>query len=79
MQKAEHINDLQDSVRNIQLSIIGSGLSMGFASNNYVPPTADIKSAIEILDGEVKQREDDLENHLNASMPTCPVPAIVYQ
>lgn len=68
--KAEHINDLQDAVRNIQLSIIGSGVSLNFASNNYVPPTADIKSAIEILDGEVKQREDDLQIHLDASMPT---------
>lgn len=68
--KAEHINDLQDAVRNVQLSIIGNGLSLNIASNNYVPPTADLKSAIEILDGEVKQREDDLQIHLDASMPT---------
>ncbi len=71
--KSEHVNDLQDAVRNVQLMIIGSGLSMGIGSNNYVPATADIKSAIEILDGEVKAREDDFDAHFDAVMLTDPI------
>lgn len=70
--KAEHVNDLQDAVKNIQLLLIGSGLSMNIASNNYVPPTADIKTALEILDGEVHQRELDFQNHIDSVMPTDP-------
>jgi hypothetical protein len=71
--KAEHINDLQDAVRNVQLTIIGSGVSMGIASNNYIPATADIKSALEILDGVVKSRESEFQTHINAVMPTDPI------
>lgn len=70
--KAEHVNDLQDAVKNIQLIIIGSGLSMGLGSNNYVPANADVKTALEILDGVVKDRENEHDDHLNASMPTDP-------
>lgn len=70
--KAEHINDLQDAVKNIQLTIIGSGLSPNFSSNNYVPLSADFKTAIEILDGELYQRELAFQAHLDAVMPTDP-------
>ncbi|MDD3412443.1 MAG: hypothetical protein PHY47_00420 [Lachnospiraceae bacterium] len=70
--KAEHINDLQDAVRNVQLGLIGSGLSINFSSNNYVPVTADFKTAVEILDAEVYQRELDFQNHLDSVMPTDP-------
>jgi hypothetical protein len=70
--KAEHINDLQDAVKNLQLILIGSGLSMNIASNHYVPPSADVKTAIEILDGEIYQRELDFQNHIDSVMPTDP-------
>jgi hypothetical protein len=70
--KAEHVNDLQDAVKNVQLSIIGSGLNIGFGSNNYVPANADIKTAVEILDGVVFDRETEHTAHLNANMPTDP-------
>jgi len=70
--KAEHVNDLQDAVRNLQIVTIGSGLSMGIASNNYLPSTSSIKAALEILDGTIKLREDEFDAHLNAVMPTDP-------
>src|SRR5690606_23452642 len=50
----------------------GSGVSMNFASNNYVPITSDIKSAIEILDGELFQRETDFRDHMDFVMVTDP-------
>lgn len=68
--KAEHINDLQDALKNVQLLIIGSGVSMNIGSNNYLPITADIKSSLEILDGEVRLREDSFQSHIDAVMPT---------
>jgi hypothetical protein len=71
--KAEHINDLQDAVKNVQLIIIGSGLSMAIASNFYVPANADIKTAIEILDATVKDRENEFQAHLAAVMPNDPI------
>lgn len=70
--KAEHVNDLQDAVRNIEIVIAGSGLPLGVASNNYIPPTASVKVALQVLDGALKQREDDFQDHLDASMPTDP-------
>jgi len=70
--KAEHVNDLQDALKNVQLTIIGSGLNIGFGSNYYVPANADIKTAIEILDGVVKDRENAHDDHIAASMLTDP-------
>jgi hypothetical protein len=70
--KAEHVNDLQDAVRNIELMIIGSGLSMNIASNFYVPAISSIKSAVEILDGALKLRQNAFELHLSSVMPTDP-------
>lgn len=70
--KAEHVNDLQDAVRNIELVIAGAGLSMNLGSNNYVPSNASVKVAIEILDGAIKQRQDAFEDHLDFVMPTDP-------
>lgn len=71
--KAEHVNDLQDAVRNIETVIVGSGLNMAIGSNNYVPENASVKSAIEILDGSVKQRQNSFEDHINAVMATDPI------
>jgi hypothetical protein len=70
--KAEHVNDLQDAVRNIEMVIAGAGLSMNLGSNNYVPSTASVKVALEILDGAIKLRQDAFEDHLNFVMPTDP-------
>jgi hypothetical protein len=70
--KAEHINDLQDAARNIQITIAGSGLSMGIGSNNYLPEDASVKSALEILDGSLKVREDAYLNHIGSVMATDP-------
>lgn len=70
--KAEHVNDLQDAVRNIELVVAGSGLGLNSGSNNYVPTTASVKAAIEILDGSVKTRQNAFETHLNSVMPTDP-------
>lgn len=70
--KAEHVNDLQDAVRNLQLSFIGAGLNIGFTSNNYVPQNANLKNAIEILDTSIFNIESMLETHENSNLPTDP-------
>jgi hypothetical protein len=70
--KAEHINDLQDAVRNIEIVITGAGLSMEISSNNYVPEDSSVKSSIEILDGAIKQRQTAFEEHMDFVMPTDP-------
>lgn len=70
--KAAHVNDIQDAVRNIQMVIAGAGLGLNVSSNNYIPTSASVKTSLEILDGVVKQREDDFLFHLNAVMPTDP-------
>lgn len=70
--KAAHTNDLQDAVRNIQIAVAGSGIGLNYGSNNYVPTTASVKSAIEILDGVLKQRADEFEFHTTSVMPTDP-------
>lgn len=71
--KAEHINDVQDAIRNIQLTIIGSGLSMGLASNNYLPADSDVKTSLEILDAAVWDRETEFNTHVSAVMLTDPI------
>lgn len=70
--KAEHINDLQDAVRNVEIVIAGAGLGLASSSNNYVPSTASVRAAIEILDGALKIRQNAFENHVNSVMPTDP-------
>lgn len=70
--KSAHVNDLQDAVRNIQIVLSGSGIGLNVNSNNYIPVTSSVKSAFEILDGALKQREEDFEFHTNAVMPTDP-------
>lgn len=70
--KAEHVNDLQDAVRNIEICIAGAGLNMGIASNNYIPESSSVKNALEILDGALKLRQDAFELHVASVMPTDP-------
>lgn len=70
--KAEHVNDLQDAVRNVQIVIAGSGVGLGSASNNYVPSSASVKSAVEVLDAALKVRQNFFESHLSSVMPTDP-------
>lgn len=70
--KAEHVNDLQDAVRNIEIVIAGAGIGLNSSSNNYVPSTVSVKSAIEILDGALKVRQNAFENHVGSVMPTDP-------
>lgn len=68
--KAEHVNDLQDAIRNTQIVISGAGIGLNTGSNNYVPTTSSIKNAIEILDGALKTRQTAFETHLSSVMPT---------
>lgn len=68
--KAEHINDIQDALRNVQLSIIGNGVSLNIASNNYIPVNAAVKTAIEIFDAEIKNREEEFLNHRDSVLAT---------
>lgn len=70
--KAEHINDLQNAVRNIEIVVAGAGIGLNSSSNNYVPLTVSVKSAIEILDGALKVRQNAFENHVGSVMPTDP-------
>lgn len=70
--KAEHVNDLQDAVRNIQIVVAGSGVGLGSSSNNYVPSAASVKSAVEIIDAALKVRQNLFETHLSSVMPTDP-------
>lgn len=70
--KAAHINDLQDAVRNTQIVITGAGLSMGLSSNNYVPSGSSVKVSIELLDGAIKLRENEFDDHVGAVEPTDP-------
>jgi hypothetical protein len=70
--KASHVNDLQDAVRNIQILIAGAGIGLNTSSNNYIPTSASVKSAIEILDGIAQAREDEFDFHVNSVMPTDP-------
>ena len=70
--KAEHVNDLQDATRNIEIVIAGAGLSMSLASNHYIPAASSIKTSLEILDGALKDRQTAFEEHLSFVMPTDP-------
>jgi hypothetical protein len=70
--KAEHVNDLQDAVRNIQIVVAGSGIGLGSSSNNYVPSNVSVKSAVEILDAALKVKQNSFESHLLSVMPTDP-------
>ena len=70
--KAEHVNDLQDAIRNTQIVMAGAGIGLGAGSNYYVPTSASVKNAIEILDGAIKTRQTAFETHLNSVMPTDP-------
>ena len=68
--KAAHVNDLQDAIRAIQTSLMGSGISVSFNSNNYVPSDSSFKVAVDILDNSLKALSDDLDTHLELSMLT---------
>lgn len=68
--KAEHINDVQDSIRAMQISLIGSGVSVNFGSNYFVPGAVSFKSAIEILDSSLEGVREELETHTTLSMIT---------
>jgi hypothetical protein len=70
--KAEHVNDLQDAVRNVQIVLAGSGVGLGSSSNNYIPTTVSAKAAIEILDAALKVRQNLFELHTSSVMPTDP-------
>jgi len=70
--KAEHVNDLQVAIRNTQIVMAGAGIGLGAGSNYYVPTSASVKNAIEILDGAIKTRQTAFETHLNSVMPTDP-------
>lgn len=70
--KAEHVNDLQDAVRNIEIVVAGAGIGLNSSSNNYVPSSVSVKAAIEILDGALKLRQNAFENHFSSVMPTDP-------
>ena len=68
--KAEHVNDLQDSVRAIQQAMIGSGYSMNIGSNYFLPGDASVKSSLEILDGSLEAQRVNLQTHLGLVMLT---------
>lgn len=68
--KAEHINDIQDAVRAMQISLVGSGVSVNFGSNYFVPASASFKAAIETLDAALESIRADGETHRTLSMIT---------
>lgn len=70
--KAAHVNDLQDAVRQIEIVVAGNGVGLNSGSNHYVPTSASVKAAIEVLDGVIKLREDEYNFHINSVMPTDP-------
>lgn len=70
--KAEHINDLQDAIRAIEISLVGSGVNVNFGSNYFVPAAASFKNAVEILDGELEGVSSGLDTHMGLLMITDP-------
>lgn len=68
--KAEHINDIQDAVRAMQISLVGSGVSVNFGSNYFVPASASFKTAVETLDSALETVRADGDTHRTLSMIT---------
>ena len=71
--KAQHVNDLQDAVRAIEICLTGSGLNMKIGSNNYIPESASVKFSIEIIDATMKMIHDALTTHHDSMAITDPV------
>jgi hypothetical protein len=59
--KAQHVNDLQDSVIAAQTFLNGNSVIFNYGSNFYIADNTSIRTVVEVLDDELNRVEVDLQ------------------